>query len=361
MPSTRAAARAAQQTITATARSRVFDDPNLFDLILSNLNAKSLAHVEQVCTAWRAHDKEAAWSAALLYRYPVAGKLENYRSHVKTSLTDGRPIIEVKENGEPHYTTSKMLYRALKKWMPCGFLSFEIELYAPAVDGAEKVVLLSRTLHGLDSRPGFDDGYGISFPCLPDEDGLEALGITPHNGAYDARRGFVNLHRAGRSIECKFKIVGTQRGVSGHIPETSIDQAAMRCKNLGSLFAVGEYVDDVNPLLFKKTHRFWRPPWAPSNVDTDSDDEDEAEEEHVEMEVEVHIHNNGPPGGTHGDVDGVSFRVEFNLTPEHSGEPYKHLSYKSGEPCIWDALCMELGINPIFDAGCPPTVPSRRL
>ena len=58
MPSTRAAARAAQQTVTATARSRVFDDPNLFDLILSNLNAKSLARVEQVCTAWRDHDKE---------------------------------------------------------------------------------------------------------------------------------------------------------------------------------------------------------------------------------------------------------------------------------------------------------------
>ena len=173
MPSTRAAARAAQQTVTATARSRVFDDPNLFDLILSNLNAKSLAHVEQVCTAWRDHDKEAAWSAALLYRYPVAGKLENYRSRV-TALHD---CVKYVENGELRHTTSKMLYRALKKTMPVGFLSFEVELYVPAVDGAEKVVLVSRTLHGLDSRPGFDDGFGIAFPCLPAEGSLEALGM----------------------------------------------------------------------------------------------------------------------------------------------------------------------------------------
>ena len=34
----------------AATRSRVFDDPDLFDLILSNLNAKSLARAEQVAS-----------------------------------------------------------------------------------------------------------------------------------------------------------------------------------------------------------------------------------------------------------------------------------------------------------------------
>ena len=96
--------------------------------------------------------------------------------------------------------------------------------------------------------------------------------------------------------------------------------------------------------------------WAPAGRD-ESDDEDEIGEEEVRMEVDVHIHNNGPPDETHGDVNGgVFFRVELNLIPEHDvdGDGY-------GDGMLWDALCMELGINPIFDAGCPPTPPSRRI
>ena len=129
----------------------------------------------------------------------------------------------------------------------------------------------------------------------------------------------------------------------------------MRCIDLPRVYTYSDYVDDVNPLQFQQSLEFQKPAWAPREVESDDEEtEEEYAKEEVKMDVSVHIFNNGPAGETHGDVDGgVFFVVELNLTPGHSGQPYKF--------CMtFEALCYELGVA-VFDYGCLPTMPSKRF
>ena len=95
MPRTRSTAQAAQQD----ARSRVIDDPDLVDIIFKQLDFQSLARVAQCSKAWRAQDKEAAWSALLL-QHNNDNEDDSYSGEVPDEV-DFVIKVQVKDNRAP--------------------------------------------------------------------------------------------------------------------------------------------------------------------------------------------------------------------------------------------------------------------